>query len=98
MDLSQDELVNAIRASIKELQDGIDMHCCLVTSIVEGRADASNLQPLLTQCPQRMREDRLKAAIKEAIDELEESRKAFKSKRLERLRKHLIQVLIDNDS
>lgn len=33
----------------------------------------------------------------EAIDVLEESRKAFKSKRLEILRKRLTQVLIDTE-
>ena len=95
MEALQDDLVTAIRASVKELQNGIDMHCCLVTSIMEGRVDARHLQPLLEQCPQRLREDKLKEAIKAAIEELEESRKAFKSKRLERLRKHLTQVLID---
>jgi hypothetical protein len=37
----------------------------------------------------------MKEAIKEAIDELEESRKAFKSKRLEVLRKKLTMVLMN---
>ena len=97
MDISRDDLVNAIRTSVKGLIEGIDMHCCLVTSIMEGQLDANKLRPLLEQCPQRMREDRLKVAIKEAIEELEESRKAFKSKRLEKLRKQLTQVLIDMD-
>jgi hypothetical protein len=48
-------------------------------------------------CPRRSRELMMKTAIKEAIDVLEESRKAFKSKRLEALRKKLTQVLIDAD-
>jgi hypothetical protein len=45
--------------------------------------------------PQLGREDVLKSAIAEAITILEESRKAFKSKQIEALRKRLTQVLID---
>jgi hypothetical protein len=37
----------------------------------------------------------MKAAIQEAIEVLDESRKAFKSKRLEILRKRLTQVLAE---
>ncbi|MBU2552356.1 MAG: hypothetical protein KKB20_28345 [Proteobacteria bacterium] len=44
----------------------------------------------------KAREEILKAAIMEAIDELEESRKAFKSKRLEQLRKKLTYVLLES--
>jgi hypothetical protein len=43
------------------------------------------VRELLAGCPTPNREARLTAAIKEAIDVLEESRKAFKSKTLERL-------------
>jgi hypothetical protein len=50
----------------------------------------------MAQCPVRDRENRLVAAIQNAIDVLEESKKSFKSKRLEGLRKDLIRVLIDN--
>ncbi|MDY0042106.1 MAG: hypothetical protein RBS57_17480 [Desulforhabdus sp.] len=40
---------------------------------------------------------KLREAVKEAIEILDESRKAFKSKRLETLRKRLTQVLADAD-
>ena len=73
------------------------MHCGLITSIVEDRLDEHTLRPLLDLCPKRSREVRLETAIKEAIEILEESRKAFKSKRLETLRKNLTRVLIDGD-
>jgi hypothetical protein len=53
---------------------------------------------MLDLCAGRNREARLSAAIKEAIDVIEESRKAFKSKRLEALRKKLTQVLIETTS
>lgn len=91
------DLINALNISVKELQQGIDMHCCLVTAIMEGQVDERNLRPLQALCPKRSREPMMKEAIKEAIDVLEESRKAFKSKRLEALRKKLTQVLIDAD-
>jgi hypothetical protein len=43
-------------------------------------------------------ESRLKEALKEAIEVLEDTRKAFKSKRLGELRKKLTQVLIESNS
>lgn len=97
MGLDKKDMINALNTSIKELQQGIDMHCCLVASILEEQVDERNLLPLLDLCPKRSRELKLKEAIKEAIDILEESRKAFKSKKLEALRKKLTQVLIDAD-
>jgi hypothetical protein len=97
MGLDKKDMINALNTSIKDLQQGIDMHCCLVASILEEQVDERNLLPLLALCPKQSRELKLKEAIKEAIDVLEESRKAFKSKRLEALRKRLTQILIDTD-
>jgi predicted nucleotide-binding protein (sugar kinase/HSP70/actin superfamily) len=91
------ELINALNNSIKQLQQGIDTHCHLVNSIVEDNLNEGSLQLLLETCPKRMRERKLEEAIKEAIDTLEESRKSFKSKRLEALRKKLTHVLIDQN-
>ncbi len=97
MSLDKKEIISAINTSVKELQQGIDMHCCLVRSILEGQIDDRDLKPLLELCPKRSRELVLEKVIKEAIEELEESRKAFKSKRLEALRKKLTQTLIDTN-
>ncbi len=97
MGVDKQDLINALNISVKELQQGIDMHCFLVTSLLEGQVDERNIRPLLDLCPERSRGKAMKEAIKEAIDVLEESRKAFKSKRLEALRKKLTQVLIDAD-
>ena len=94
MGIDKRELINALNASVRELQRGIELHCCLVTSILEGQVDERNLEPLLDMCPKRSRELQMREALKEAIDVLEESRKAFKSKRLEALRKKLTHVLI----
>lgn len=89
--------IDALNASVQTLQQGIDMHCCLVNAIIGKQADADDLKTFFRQCPKRSRETALKDALTEAIHVLEESRKAFKSKRLEALRKHLTQVLIDTD-
>jgi hypothetical protein len=95
MGAEKKELVQALSASIKELQQDIDNHCCLVASLMDDGVDERNLKPLMDLCPERKREAQLRAAIKEAVDVIEESRKAFKSKKLEVLRKKLTQVLID---
>jgi hypothetical protein len=97
MELDKKDLINAINVSVKKLQQGIDVHCCLVAAVLEGQVDERNLRPLLELCSSQAREFKLKEAIKEAIEVLEESRKAFKSKRLEALRKRLTQVLIDDN-
>jgi len=90
-------LLDALNASAEDLANGIDTHRCLLASLVGGDAGRCEMKPLFTHCPLRSREQTLREAIKEAIDVLEESRKAFKSKRLEALRKKLTDVLIDTD-
>jgi hypothetical protein len=88
------EFVTALNKSVQELQQGIDMHTCLIASMLGKDVDQRNLKTLMDGCPWKSREAHLKDAIKEAIDVLDESRKAFRSKQLEFLRKKLTQVLI----
>lgn len=95
MGVERQDIINALSISIKELQQGIDSHCCLVASLMGDGVDERSLRSLMNICPERQREEKMRAAIKEAIDVIEESRKSFKSKRLEKLRKKLTQVLID---
>lgn len=97
MEQGKNELLNALNTSVKELQEGLSMHCCLMNSLLEGEIDERRLQPLIDRCPKRARERKLEKAVTEAIHVLEESRKAFKSKRLEILRKRLTQVLIESE-
>jgi hypothetical protein len=92
---AKEELLSALQKSVKDLQQGIDMHTCLIASMLENEVGEHHLKPFLEACPSRSIEARMKAAIMEAIDVLEESRKAFKSKRLEALRKRLTQVLAE---
>ena len=92
---NKQEIAQALNASIKELRQGIDTHCGLVAALIDSGLKGRNPNPVIHKCPESGREARLKSAIKEAIDVIEQSRRAFKSKRLEALRKKLIQVLVD---
>ena len=75
-------LTRALSSSIKDLQQGIDRHCCLISSLMGDNINAQDLRPFLDGCPSKTRELALKKAIKDAIDTLEDTRKAFKSKQL----------------
>ena len=88
------DLVTVINRSAEELHQKIDMQCYLMTTLLEKKVANETIKELAlpTYFPN---ENRLKQAIMETIDVLEESRKAFKSKRLEVLRKKLTQVLIE---
>ena len=97
MGLEISDILDALNSNLQELQENMEMHCRLMSSILENRVDENDLLPLLSLCPKRSREVKLEIAIKEAIEILEESRKAFKSKTLEALRKKLTQTLIDVD-
>jgi hypothetical protein len=95
MGLEKKEIIDALNTSVKELQQGIDTHCCLLATLKGEAVDGRNLGGLACLGPNGIREKAYKAAIEEAINVIEESRKAFKSKRLEALRKKLTKVLID---
>ncbi|MFP3869925.1 MAG: hypothetical protein ACLFVT_03470 [Syntrophobacteria bacterium] len=92
---SKKDLLTVIDRSAEELHQRIDMHRHLVASILEQRVTEGSLERLLSSCSPP--DSRLKEAVKEAIEVLEESRKAFKSKRLEALRKRLTQALVESD-
>jgi len=89
-------MLNALIASVNELRQSLDLHCCLVASILEGQTKDQNLPPLSTWCTKPSRTLELREALQEAIVALEESRKAFKSKKLEALRKKLTFVLLNS--
>ena len=89
------DLITVIDKSAQELHEKIDMHRYLMTTILEQRVGDGSIKQISLPS-YSANEGRLKEAIQEAIDVLEESRKAFKSKRLEALRKKLTQVLIES--
>jgi hypothetical protein len=59
MDRGRNEFLDVLNNSVKDLQQGIDMHCCLIDSLMKGEMDRKNVQPLIDQCPKRSREVRL---------------------------------------
>lgn len=88
------DLVSVINRSAEELHQKIDMQRYLITTLLEKQMGDETVKQLVLPT-NSSNENILKQAIMETIDVLEESRKAFKSKRLEVLRKKLTQVLIE---
>lgn len=81
--------------SVKDLQQRIGQHFDLLDRFLENKTNDLSSDAAIHLCAPRSREQVLKNAIREAIDTLENTRKAFKSKTLETLRKKLTQVLIE---
>ncbi len=89
----------AVRKSAEELQLRVETHRRLLARAMEG-GDArtgGDACPLVDSphgdCPHRRR---LRKTLADVIAVLEETRKAFKSKQLETLRKRLIGVLAED--
>lgn len=87
-------LQEVLTQSAVELRQKVEAHQSLLTEAIGAgdarpRADACSL----LDCPHRRR---LKETLTEAIQVLEETRKAFKSKQLESLRKKLTGVLLED--
>jgi len=90
------DIINVIDKSAEELHLKIDIQRHLMTDILEQRLGDGNIKEFfLPSCYHK--EVSLKEAVKETIDVLEQTRRAFKSKRLETLRKKLTQVLIESN-
>ncbi|MBW1691040.1 MAG: hypothetical protein JRI71_10980 [Deltaproteobacteria bacterium] len=87
------DLLEVIDKSAEELHQRIDMHRYLMATILDKKVSENRLNNVLLPDPRRELE--LKETIRETIEVLEETRKAFKSKRLEVLRKRLINVLTE---
>ncbi len=87
------DLKEIIDKSTEDLHQRIDMHRYLMATILEKKVSEKRLHNVVL--PSTHRELRFKEALGEAIEVLEETRRAFKSKRLEALRKKLTQVLIE---
>jgi hypothetical protein len=94
-DFPREELYDTLRASAHMLRQGIEAHTGLIASIMQIETGEEAPAAPASAPALQARESRMREAIKEAIDVLDESRRAFKSRRLEELRKRLTQVLID---
>lgn len=89
----EQQLLFSMAKNIQELQQHLQLFGKILHERQEG---AANLEVFTTLPELQAREEKLQAVIVEAINELEESRKSFKSKRLEQLRKRLTQVLVES--
>ncbi len=89
----------ALRKSAEELQLRVETHRWILARAMEGGDTRTEIDacPLADSphgdCPHRRR---LRETLADVIAVLEETRKAFKSKQLETLRKRLIGVLAEN--
>ncbi len=86
----------AIQNSIEELKLRFDEHvdlldCVLSEGIVKGKVN-------VYACSECFYKSRFKEIIVKVIDTLENTKKAFKSKQLEALRRELIHVLTEGNS
>lgn len=92
--LSKEEFRSLLEKSSQELHRKIDCHYARIASMLDRSGEsAGTIQ--LDRLPAFEREDRFKAAFIETIEILEETRKSFKSRQLEALRRRLTQVLMD---
>jgi hypothetical protein len=94
--LKETVTLKAIDRRIQELHNAIDAHHSAMTSLFgqEETGVQTHRHPGM-KFSASSREAELRSVIGEAIKVLEESRKAFKSKRLEALRKKLTNALVD---
>ncbi len=93
--------LKTVSDTIQALSEDIDKHRSIIASILQTdahfdhkRGESIFKSPNLKESS---RELKLKIAIKDAIDVLDESRKSFKSKRLEALRRQLTQALVETE-
>jgi len=82
----------AIQRSAQELGVRIDEHRRLLGTFLEGGEAKLGTSGLL-DCPHKRQ---MKEVLQEVITVLEETRRAFKSKQLEALRKQLVGVLAED--
>jgi signal transduction histidine kinase len=96
VEIRRQELLMAIYRNMVELQAGIDRCRRLIDSVLDESIDEAGLVRLKEHLEGAHQDSRLRNALREAIFVLDESRKAFKSKQLENLRKRLTRALAEN--
>jgi len=92
-DTKKRDLLEIIYKNTEELHQKIDMHRYLMATVFDKKINEKRLNNIIL--PNSHRELQLKEAMKDTIEVLEETRKAFKSKRLEVLRKNLLKLLTE---
>ncbi|MHC4479692.1 MAG: hypothetical protein ACYS1C_01785 [Planctomycetota bacterium] len=84
---------DAIEKSVEKLKACLEQHRRLLRSLMQNEED----DVALLRCPELAcpHERMLRRTLLEAIEVLEQTRKSFKSRQLEQLRKQLMRVLAE---
>ena len=82
-----------LKSHAESLRQQLDEHRKLLEQAEQNKDDKLNFCPHF-QCPH---ETQLRQALQDVVDTLEETRKAFKSKQLEKLRRRMLNVLYAPD-
>jgi hypothetical protein len=89
-------VMTELQQSISQLHQKVDGQCRLLSRLTDLQTIIENdIMNHKRSKGAQDRERKLVLAIQEAITVLEESKKAFRSKQLESLRKRLMQALLD---
>ncbi len=88
------EILMSLHDRTEELHKRMDMQFALMENLINNSIKKEELSADKSS-QNNERETKLVNALKDTIDVLEQTRKSFKSKRLEHLRKKLTEVLID---
>lgn len=88
------KIIEKLQNSTDEIHRRLDIQCELIENILNKKLEYK-YQPHSDREALCEREKKLVNAIKDTIDVLEQTKKSFKSKRLEQLRKKLTDVLIE---
>jgi hypothetical protein len=96
VEIRRQELLLAIHRNMAELREGIDRCRRLMDCVLDENIDEAGLAHVREILEGSHQDSNLRDVVREAIFVLDESRKAFKSKKLENLRKRLTQALAEN--
>ncbi|MEW6215089.1 MAG: hypothetical protein AB1478_07815 [Nitrospirota bacterium] len=88
-------LIEIIDRSTSDLHNRIDMQRHILKTVIEKKTNRTEICPdcIFSDCPYKKR---LREVLTEIIEVLEDTKQAFKSKKLEVLRKRLMQVLAES--
>jgi hypothetical protein len=96
MNQRRQDLLTTINRRMAVLQQEIDRCRGLIESVLAEDMNASALMDVQARLSLDHDDLALKRLVREAIEVLDESRKAFKSKKLEMLRKRLTEALAES--
>ncbi|MDL1979457.1 MAG: hypothetical protein ACNY01_12575 [Desulfobacteria bacterium] len=90
------DLIRIIDSSTKDLHNRVDMQRHILATVIDKKIKKADICPdcLFSECPYKKK---LKRVLTESIAVLEGTKRSFKSKKLELLRKDFIRLLAETD-